>query len=83
MAWWTVDRSHHLSNLLFAIQPPAKFLSSVRMHNPDLVFITVVVRHVLPPKRQDGSRWSWGAGAEEQLKRDAPAPPYMTRTIKR
>jgi hypothetical protein len=48
-AWWTVDRSHRLSNLLFAIHPPAQLLSSVLVNSFDLVFITVVVRHVLPP----------------------------------
>jgi len=39
-----VDRSHNLSNLLFAIHPPAQFLSSVLVNNFDLIFITVVVR---------------------------------------
>ncbi len=46
-----VDRSHRLSNLLFAIHPPAQFLSSVRVNNSDLIFIAVVVRHLFSPKR--------------------------------
>jgi hypothetical protein len=45
-----VDRSHRLlSNLLLAIHPPAQFLSSVRVNNFDLIFITVVVRHMFLP----------------------------------
>ena len=39
-----MDRSHNLSNLLFAIHPLAQFLSSVLVNNFDLIFITVVVR---------------------------------------
>jgi hypothetical protein len=42
-----VDRSPRLSHLRFAIHPPAQFLSSVLVNNFDLIFITVVVRHVL------------------------------------
>ena len=41
-----VDPSHRLSKLLFAIHPPAQFLCSVRLNNSDLIFITVVVRHL-------------------------------------
>jgi hypothetical protein len=44
-----VDRSHRLSNLLFAIHPPAQFLSFVVVNNFDLIFITVVVRQVFSP----------------------------------
>src|ERR1039458_9607695 len=42
-----VDRSHRLSNLLFAIHPLAQCLSSVLVNNFDLIFITVVVRHTI------------------------------------
>ena len=45
-ASWPVDRSHRLSNLLLAIHPLAQFLSSVLMNYIDLIFITVVVRHM-------------------------------------
>jgi len=45
-ASWPVDRSHRLSNLLLAIHPLAQFLTSVRMNNTDLIFITVAVRHM-------------------------------------
>jgi hypothetical protein len=45
----SVDRSHCLSNLFFAIHPPAQFLSFVVVNNFDLIFITVVVRHVFSP----------------------------------
>src|SRR6266404_6295528 len=48
-ASWPVERSHGLSNLLFAIHPPAQFLSSVLVNNFDLIFITVVVRHMFSP----------------------------------
>jgi hypothetical protein len=41
-----VERSHRLSKLLSAIHPPAKFLSSVLVNNSELIFITVVVRHL-------------------------------------
>ena len=44
-----VDRSHRLNNLLFAIYPPAQFLSSVLVNNFDLIFITVVMRHLSSP----------------------------------
>jgi hypothetical protein len=44
-----MEQSHRQSNLLFAIHPPAQFLSSVLVNNFELIFITVVVRHVLPP----------------------------------
>ena len=44
-----VDRSHRLSKLRFAIHPPAQFLSSVRVNTSDLIFITVVVRHLFSP----------------------------------
>ena len=44
-----VDRSHRLNKLLFAIHPPAQFLSSVLVNNSDLIFITVVVRHLFSP----------------------------------
>jgi hypothetical protein len=44
-----VDRSHRLSKLLLAIHPPAQFLGSVLVDNYDLIFITVVVRHLFAP----------------------------------
>ena len=44
-----VDRSHCLSNLLFAIHPLAQFLSSVLENNSDLIFSTVLVRHLFLP----------------------------------
>jgi hypothetical protein len=46
---WPVDRSHRLSNPLLAIHPLAQFLSSVLVNNIDLIFITVVVRHMFSP----------------------------------
>jgi hypothetical protein len=51
-----VDRSHRLSNLLLAIHPLAQFLSSVLMNNIDLIFITVVVRHVFSPQLLSGAK---------------------------
>jgi len=45
------DRSHRLSKLLFGIHLPAQFLGSVLVNNSDLIFITVVVRHVSSPQR--------------------------------
>jgi hypothetical protein len=42
-------RSHRRSNLLFAIHPPAQFLSSVVVNNFELIFSTVAVPHVLSP----------------------------------
>ena len=44
-----MDCSHRLNKLLFAIHPAAQFLSSVLVNNLDLIFTTVVVRHVLSP----------------------------------
>ena len=44
-----VDRSHRLNKPLFAIHPSAQFLSSVLVNNSDLIFITVVVRHLFSP----------------------------------
>jgi hypothetical protein len=49
VALCSVDRSHRLSNLLFAIHPLAHFLSSVLVNGSDLIFITVVVRHLFLP----------------------------------
>ena len=54
VALWPVDRSHRLSHLLFAIHPPAEFLSSVLVNNFELIFITVAVRHVPSPKLLPG-----------------------------
>src|SRR5579859_5766777 len=44
------DRSHGVNHLLFAYQPPAHFLDSVLVNNGDLIFITVIVRHVFLPR---------------------------------
>jgi hypothetical protein len=46
---WPVARSDCLGNLLRAVQPPAQFLGSVPADNSDLIFTTVVVRHVFSP----------------------------------
>ena len=43
---WPGARSDCLGNLLRAVQPPAQFLGSVLVDNFDLIFTTVVVRHV-------------------------------------
>ena len=48
-ALWPVARSDCLGDLLRAVQPPAQFLGSVLVDNSDLVFTTVVVRHVFTP----------------------------------
>ncbi len=42
-------RGDCLGNLLRAVQPPAQFLGSVPVDNSDLIFTTVVVRHVFSP----------------------------------
>ena len=42
-------RGDCLGNLLRAVQPPAQFLGSVPVDNSDLLFTTVVVRHVFSP----------------------------------
>jgi hypothetical protein len=44
-----LERSHRLSKLILAIHPPALFLGSVLVDNYDLIFITVVVRHLFAP----------------------------------
>ena len=44
-----VDRRHRLSKQLFAIHPSAHVLSSVRVNNSDLIFITLVVGHLFSP----------------------------------
>ena len=50
LALCLVDLSRRLSKLLFAIHPPAEFLSSILVNNSDLIFISViVVRHVFSP----------------------------------
>jgi hypothetical protein len=41
-----VARSDCLGDLLRAAQPPAQFLGSVLVDNFDLIFTTVVVRHL-------------------------------------
>jgi hypothetical protein len=46
---WPGARSDCLGNLLRAVQPPAQFLGSVLVDNSDLIFTTVVVRHVFSP----------------------------------
>jgi len=46
---WPGARSDSLGNLLRAVQPPAQFLGSVLADNSDLIFTTVVVRHVFSP----------------------------------
>ena len=51
-----MDRSHRLSNLLLAIHPLAQFLSSVLVNNIDLIFITVVVRHMFSPQLLSGAK---------------------------
>jgi hypothetical protein len=48
-AWWLAIRGYCLNNLLRAGQPPAQFLGSVPMDNSDLIFTTVIVRHVFSP----------------------------------
>ena len=42
-------RGDCLRHLLRAAQPPAQFLGSVLMDNSDLVFTTVIVRHMFSP----------------------------------
>ena len=42
-------RGDCLGNLLRAVQPLAQFLGSVRVDNSDLIFTTVIVRHVFSP----------------------------------
>jgi hypothetical protein len=66
-----VDRSHCLSNLLFAIHPLAQFLSSVLVNNSDLIFITVVVRHLFLPSATTVLGFTGGA---PQLFRTAITP---------
>jgi len=44
-----VDRSHRLSKLLLAIHPLGQFLNSALVNNSDLIFITMVVRHLFAP----------------------------------
>ena len=46
---WPLLRSDCLGNLLRAVQPPAQFLGSVLVDNSDLIFTTVVVRHLFSP----------------------------------
>ena len=46
---WLAIRGDCLGNLLRAVQPPAHFLGSVPADNYDLIFATVVVRHVFSP----------------------------------
>ncbi len=46
---WPVTRSYCLGSLLRALQPPAQFFSSVPADNSDLIFTTVVVRHLFSP----------------------------------
>src|SRR5208337_5638197 len=46
---WPVTRSDCLGNLLRAVQPPAQFFGSVPADNSDLIFTTVVVRHLFSP----------------------------------
>jgi hypothetical protein len=48
-AVYPVGRSQRLSNLLSAIHPPAQFLGSVLVNNSDLIFNTVVMRHLYTP----------------------------------
>jgi hypothetical protein len=42
-------RGDCLGNLLRAVQPPAQFLGSIPVDNSDLIFTTVIVRHVFSP----------------------------------
>ena len=44
-----VTRSDRLGNLLCAVQPHAQFLGSVPADNSNLIFTTVVVRHMFSP----------------------------------
>jgi hypothetical protein len=46
-----VGRNNYLSNLFYAIHPPAQFFNPVLANNSYLIFITVVVRHVFSPQR--------------------------------
>src|ERR1017187_6582784 len=46
---WPVARSDCLGDLPRAVQPPAQFLGAVLVDNSDLIFTTVVVRHVFSP----------------------------------
>jgi len=47
-------RGNCLGNLVRAVQPTAQSLGPVPVDNPDLIFTTVVVRHVFSPWPQDG-----------------------------
>ena len=49
LAWPLVDHSDRLSQLLLYPHPPAQFVGSVLVNNSDLIFITVVVRHLFSP----------------------------------
>ena len=48
-------RGNCLGNLVRTGQPSAQFLGPVPVDNPDLIFTTVIVRHVLSPWPQDES----------------------------
>jgi hypothetical protein len=63
-----VERSHRLGQLLSATDPPAQFLSSVRINNSDLILVTVVVRHLFSLLRQTG----FVAGRDPAYSRSAP-----------
>jgi hypothetical protein len=54
IAMGPVDRSHRLGYLRFAIHPPAQFHRSVVVNNFDLIFNTMVVRHMLSPELLPG-----------------------------
>src|SRR5664280_3514257 len=55
----SVDRGHRLSKLLFAVHPPAQFVSSILVNNSDLIFITVIVRHLFSPLALGWFQVSW------------------------
>jgi hypothetical protein len=44
-----LDRSHRPSKLLLAIHPSAQLLGFVVENEPDLIFVTVIVRHLFSP----------------------------------
>jgi len=46
---WPVAHSDCLGDLFLAVQPRAQFLGAVLVDNSDLIFTTVVVRHVFSP----------------------------------
>jgi len=58
IGWRSTEPGDRSGDILWAVHPSAQFLSFVLMHNSQLVFATVLVRHAFSPCNYVAFEWS-------------------------